>query len=892
MPFRNMAQLCLLSLLAAHAGAQTIGGCPVFPANNIWNARIDTQPVHGRSAAWVNAIGPSATLHQDFLGFLINGVEPGMPITLVNGSQPKVPIVFNPGAEESDPGPYPIPPTAKVEPGDRHVIVVDTTNCLLYETYDSVKNADNSWNAYSGAIFDLRKNLLRPLGWTSSDAAGLPIMPGLARYEEILEGEIKHALRFTAPRTVREFLWPARHFASSSTDVNLPPMGARFRLKADFNISSFSPTTQIILTALKRYGMMLADNGSSWYVQGTYDTRWPDMAEEWRRIPGSAFEAIDVSGLMESVDSAAVRGSATTAPALLSVALTPSAVTGGQNSTLRVNLTGPAIAGGAQVSLSSSNPAVAPAAPQVMIPEGSSFAELPVTTSAVAVQTNAIFTATLAGLTRQATLTVSAPAPALQSAAFLAATATGGQPATLRVSLSAPAAAGGATITLLSATPAVASIQGSVQIPSGGSTADVPVSTVVVQSQTAVQFTATMGAVSKLATLSVNPPAGAAALSSASLTIPSVIGGSGTMLVITLTQAAPAGGFTVALTSANSSVANLQPSVTIGSGSTSVQVPVTTFAVSAQTQIVLSASAAGVSRQAGLTVLPPSVSGLQVNPSSVQGGAGATGTVTLNAKAPAGGFTVSLSSANTAAATVPSSVQVGAGQTSGTFPVTTKTVTANTSAQLTASAQGVSATANLGVTAAPATAVTLSGVSAQLLPQANRTKLRLTVTLSGPAGSSGALVVLAGNNPAVVNLSGQQIRVKAKATSAMADFDVVSPSSADVTLAISATLGTTTKTTSITIPKVVVAVSAIRMFGYAPAGQWSYAIVELTDPASSNEFPVVVTTSGVVDQVRWVSGIERGRSRLTLGFHTFGKGAGTISASYGGVTKTNSVTAF
>ncbi len=799
MPFRNMAQLCLLSLLAAHAGAQTIGGCPVFPANNIWNARVDTLPSHGRSAAWVTSIGPSSTLHQDFLGFLINGVEPGMPITLVNGSQPKVPITFNPGAEESDPGPYPIPPTAKVEPGDRHVIVVDTTNCLLYETFDSIKNADNSWLAYSGAIFDLRKNLLRPLGWTSSDAAGLPIMPGLARYEEILEGEIKHALRFTAPRTVREFLWPARHFASSSTDLNLPPMGARFRLKANFDISSFTPTTQIILTALKRYGMMLADNGSSWYVQGTYDTRWPDMAVEWRRIPGSAFEAVDVSGLMESVDSAAVRGSTAAAPTLQSVALTPSVLTGGQSSTLRVTLSGPALAGGSQVSLSSTNPATAPIAAQVLVAEGSSFADLPVNTTAVAVQTMATFTATLANLTRQATLTVNPPAPALLSAAFLGSSVTGGQPATLRVTLSAPAGATGASIALQSATPAVASIQDSVQIPSGGSSADVPVATTAVQSQTQVQFTATMGTVSKPATLSVNPPASTAALSTVSLTSSSVLGGGGTMLQITLTQAAPAGGFTVALTSANSSVANVQPSATVAAGSSGVQVPVTTLPVGAQVQIVLSASAGGVSRQAVLTVQPPSVSGLQVNPNSVQGGTGATGTVTLNAKAPAAGFTVSLSSANTAAATVPSTVQVASGQTGATFPVSTKTVSANTSAQLTASALGVSATVNLGITSAPETAVTLTGVSAQLV-RGNRTRLRVTVTLSGPAGAGGALVTLDGNNGAVVNLSGQQIRVGAKAASASADFEIAAPST-DVTLTISASLGSSTRTTSILIPK-------------------------------------------------------------------------------------------
>ena len=259
----NAARLVVLISLLVAGGieAQTVGGCPVFPSNNIWNARVDGLPLHSRSAAWVNTIGASATLHQDFGAELYNGVEPGFQINLVTGAQPRVPLLIEDGADESDPGPYPIPPTAKVEGGDdRHVLVVDTTNCQLYETFYSFKNNDNSWTVYSAATFDLRRNLLRPNYWTSADAAGLPILAGLARYEEILAGEIKHALRFTAPRTTREFVWPARHYASYVNDSNRPSMGARFRLKANFEISTFTPTTQIILTALKRYGMMLADN--------------------------------------------------------------------------------------------------------------------------------------------------------------------------------------------------------------------------------------------------------------------------------------------------------------------------------------------------------------------------------------------------------------------------------------------------------------------------------------------------------------------------------------------------------------------------------------------------------------------------------------------------------
>ena len=406
-------------LSAGKLPAQNIAGCPVFPSNNIWNQRVDTAPLHARSAAWVSAISPTATLHQDFGGEVFDGNEPGFRINLVPGSQPKVPIAFTDGRDESEPGPYPIPPDAKVENGgDRHVLVLDTTNCVLYETFDSVKNPDNSWTASSGAIFDLRSNRLRQDSWTSADAAGLPIVPGLARYEEILLGEIRHALRFTAPRTTREYLWPARHFASWVTDPDRPPMGARFRLKANFDISSFSPTTQVILTGLKRYGMMLADNGSAWYIQGTFDPRWQNLADEWRRIPGSAFEAVDVSALMHDSDLGSVRGVPET-PVLLSAAFVTSAVTAGQTAALRVSLSASAAAGGMLVGLGSGNTSVASAAASVLIPEGSISVDVPVSTYNVAVQSQVVFTATAGGLFRQAALTVnpapSSSPPALQS---------------------------------------------------------------------------------------------------------------------------------------------------------------------------------------------------------------------------------------------------------------------------------------------------------------------------------------------------------------------------------------------------------------------------------------------------------------------------------------------
>src|SRR5512136_395487 len=248
----------------------TLAGCPVFPANNVWNARVDHLPVHSNSSAYVATIGASKSVHPDFGSGTWAGGPIGIPHVIVAGSQPRVQIIFD-YADESDPGPYPLPPDAPIEggsasTGDRHVLVLDRDNCALYETFSSYPQPDGSWKAGSGAVFNLRSHALRPSGWTSADAAGLAILPGLVRFDEVASGEIRHALRFTVPQTQRAFVWPARHYASSLTGSNYPPMGQRFRLKATVDISRFSPEVQVILRALKTYGMFLADNGSAWYL--------------------------------------------------------------------------------------------------------------------------------------------------------------------------------------------------------------------------------------------------------------------------------------------------------------------------------------------------------------------------------------------------------------------------------------------------------------------------------------------------------------------------------------------------------------------------------------------------------------------------------------------------
>ena len=280
-----------------------VGGCPFYPADNIWNYDISNLPVAANSANYISSIGASGVLHPDFGTGKI-----GIPYTTVPGSQPFVPIHFQ-VKSESNPGPYPIPRNAPVEAGgDRHVLVVDRGTCELYEMYHSHLQQNGSWNAYSGATWNLHSNQLRPSGWTSADAAGLPILPGLVTYDEVASGVITHALRFTVSQSQAAFLWPARHFASSSSNKNLPPMGLRLRLKANINISSFSRTDQVILTALKHYGMFVADNGSSWFLSGAPDNRWNNSdLHLLDKIIGSDFEAVDESSLQISPNSGQAR---------------------------------------------------------------------------------------------------------------------------------------------------------------------------------------------------------------------------------------------------------------------------------------------------------------------------------------------------------------------------------------------------------------------------------------------------------------------------------------------------------------------------------------------------------------------------------------------------------
>jgi hypothetical protein len=295
----GLASVLLAAALVA-GPVETLGArparapdCPIFPRSNVWNRRVDALPVHPGSETLKASIGLAAYLHPDFGSY--EGY--GIPWNVVGQGTPRVEVRFTwPG--ESDPGPYPIPRRPPIEGGsDRHLLLVDRERCRLYELF-AARREGGRWRAGSGATWSLTSNRLRPAGWTSADAAGLPILPGLVRYPEVRRGVIRHALRFTAPLTRRAYVYPARHFASDLDDPDLPPMGLRVRLKADVDISAYPRQARVVLEALKQYGMILADNGSPWYVTGAPDPRWDDDAlHTLHQITGADFEVVDTSQL-------------------------------------------------------------------------------------------------------------------------------------------------------------------------------------------------------------------------------------------------------------------------------------------------------------------------------------------------------------------------------------------------------------------------------------------------------------------------------------------------------------------------------------------------------------------------------------------------------------------
>jgi hypothetical protein len=303
---RRLLPLACLTVLLSGSSAEALRmpaapRCEIFPKSNPWNRRVDRLPVAANSAEIIGSMGTERGLHADFGSGLWEGAPIGIPITVVGRGTPKSRLSFE-YADESDRGPYPIPRGVPIEggyrsDGDRHALIVDRDSCKLYELF-ALYPRGRGWRAGSGAIWNLRSNRLRPAGWTSADAAGLPILPGLARYDEVRRGVIDHALRFTVRRTRRAYVYPARHFASSSDDPSLPPMGLRVRLKASFDVSGYPRQARVVLTALKRYGMLVSDNGSDWFVTGSPNPGWRnDDLRTLGRVKGSEFEVVDTRTL-------------------------------------------------------------------------------------------------------------------------------------------------------------------------------------------------------------------------------------------------------------------------------------------------------------------------------------------------------------------------------------------------------------------------------------------------------------------------------------------------------------------------------------------------------------------------------------------------------------------
>ena len=341
---------CLSGLVSAQAqscsgmslgrGASLNGFTP-FPADNAWNQDISSAPVDPNSANIINFIGATTPLHPDFGAGLYGGQTIGIPYIVVSGS-PFVKINYTAYGSESDPGPMPVPANAPIEGyphpgnGDRHVLVLDRDNCWLYELYSSYPQKSGSWRAASGAVWDLLNDEQRPYTWTSADAAGLPVFAGLARYDEVASGAIQHALRFTLQNSETAFTPPASHWAGNSTNQYAAPMGMRMRLKASYDISGFPPQAQVVLAALKKYGMIMADNGSSMYISGDPDNRWNNNdLGALKTVPASAFEVLLISPLYtpNNVPTGP-------SPAISSFSANPMTVTAGQPVTLSWNVTG------------------------------------------------------------------------------------------------------------------------------------------------------------------------------------------------------------------------------------------------------------------------------------------------------------------------------------------------------------------------------------------------------------------------------------------------------------------------------------------------------------------------------------------------------------------------
>ncbi len=686
--FLTAAATGMLPLSAQH----TLAGCPVFPANNVWNTPVDKLPLDANSAAYISTLGSGRYLHPDF-----SSSGSGIPFVVVPGSQPKVPIMFTDGAAESDPGPYPVPANAPIEAGgDRHILVLQNSTCVLYELY-AVQPSTGGWTASSGAIFNLKSNQLRPSGWTSADAAGLPILPGLLLYDEVASGVIDHAIRMTAPQTRNQYIWPARHKASSLTGTQYPPMGQRFRLKAGFDITPYPADVQVILTALKKYGAILADNGSAWYLSGAPDPRWnDDTLHKLHLVLGANLEAVNEAGLMADPDSGAVLSGPA---ALASVQLNPLAVTGGAVTTAnQVVLSAPAPSGGITVYLSSSNMAAASLPASVLVPAGAASAPFTITSGNVSSSTAVTITAAYLGVSKTATLTVNGVA--VRSVTINPASVTGGASASGVVTLSGPAPASGAKVLLASSNTLAATVPASVTIAPGASSGTFSVNTLAQTANSSAGITASYWSNSASASISVLAPAssGAPVPSSVVLLPATIQGGNVTNGYIWLSGSAPAGGLPLTVTTSNPLFKLAASGWTVAAGSNMKYFTVTAPPVTSPTAVTISATAGGVTKTAVLTVNPATIQGLTFSPATVTGGSTVTATIFLGGAAPSGGTAITVASSAPGNAPVPLAVTVPAGSRKVTFAIPSARVSATTGVVITLRQGATAISAKLTVT--------------------------------------------------------------------------------------------------------------------------------------------------------------------------------------------------
>jgi hypothetical protein len=488
---RTVTLVCLTSIFLGTAAAQPtiLGGCTIFPANNIWKSRVDSLPVSPMSSTYVNTIGATAHLFPDF--WQSNG---GGFLNIAPASTPRVPVTAT-YSTEADPGPFPIPANAIVQDAsDLHLWVLSQGNCKLYEMWNAVKNADGSWNVGSAAVYDLQSNIQRPKTWTSADAAGTPMIAGTVTYEELMSGSINHAIAMTVPQTQPSFVWPATHWATYLTGSQYPPMGQRFRLKASFDITPYPFEVQVILTALKKYGAIIDDNGGPWFLTGLQDPRWiDDNLHTITQVLGSNMEAVDDSSLMVSENSSVVAGSPL---GLDGIYLDQRLVQAGTVVNGQVILTAPAPSG-ATVTLSSSNAGAVTIPAVVNVPAGSAVGSFTATVNSIPLTMPVTITASYSGVSRRSPeLTVSGSTG--QAAALLSAlsvtptTVLGGVSATLTVTLTGAAPAGGVAVALSGSNNAAAAPPSSITVPAGATTASVQLSTTAQASETTVNITASL----------------------------------------------------------------------------------------------------------------------------------------------------------------------------------------------------------------------------------------------------------------------------------------------------------------------------------------------------------------------------------------------------------------